>query len=248
MKVQLSSTALRMEVEGILHDDHKAAEWLRSFERTLGCQGRNRDANGFALQLIVEAEGYKANLSYLKMRNAVTKELGDGASIDEIEARMAGKYGTKYQEVIEAIRRRDELQKRLKSVEAPVRKDGGVCGGVSPVLEEGLPAVPVTTSTDSKTTKKKFGQFQNVLLSDDEFEKWSTHANSNELIDELSCFLASSGKRYKSHYATLLNWERRRKVEEAPKKKFKTMEDISRENYEKSIAMLEEMEERRKHG
>ncbi len=244
MKVQLSSTALRMEVEGILHDDHKAAEWLRSFERTLGCEGMNRDANGFALQLIVEAEGYKANLSYLKMRNAVTKELGDGASIDEIEARMAGKYGMKYQEVIEAIRRRDELQKRLKSVEAPTRKDGGVRGG----FVDDVPAEAVCPSTDSKTTKKKFGQFQNVLLSDDEFEKWSTHANSNELIEELSCFLASSGKRYKSHYATLLNWERRRKVEEAPKKKFKTMEDISRENYEKSIAMLEEMEERRKHG
>ena len=244
MKVQLSSTALRMEVEGILHDDHKAAEWLRSFERTLGCEGMNRDANGFALQLIVEAEGYKANLSYLKMRNAVTKELGDGASIDEIEARMAGKYGMKYQEVIEAIRRRDELQKRLKSVEAPTRKDGGVRGG----FVGDVPAEAVCPSTDSKTTKKKFGQFQNVLLSDDEFGKWSTHANSNELIEELSCFLASSGKRYKSHYATLLNWERRRKVEEAPKKKFKTMEDISRENYEKSIAMLEEMEERMKHG
>lgn len=244
MKVQLSSTALRMEVEGILHDDHKAAEWLRSFERTLGCEGMNRDANGFALQLIVEAEGYKANLSYLKMRNAVTKELGDGASIDEIEARMAGKYGMKYQEVIEAIRRRDELQKRLKSVEAPTRKDGGVCGGVV----DDVPTEAVCTSTDSKPLKKKFGQFQNVLLSDDEFEKWSTHANANELIEELSCFLASSGKRYKSHYATLLNWERRRKVEEAPKKKFKTMEDISRENYEKSIAMLEEIEERRKHG
>jgi hypothetical protein len=237
-----------MEVEGILHDDHKAAEWLRSFERTLGCEGMNRDANGFALQLIVEAEGYKANLSYLKMRNAVTKELGDGASIDEIEARMAGKYGMKYQEVIEAIRRRDELQKRLKSVEAPVRKDGGVCGGVSPVLEEGLPAVPVCTSTDSKTTKKKFGQFQNVLLSDDEFEKWSTHANAEGLLEELSCFLASSGKRYKSHYATLLNWERRRKVEEAPKKKFLTTEEISRRNYEQSQQVLNRIMEERRHG
>jgi hypothetical protein len=237
-----------MEVEGILHDDHKAAEWLRSFERTLGCEGMNRDANGFALQLIVEAEGYKANLSYLKMRNAVTKELGDGASIDEIEARMAGKYGMKYQEVIEAIRRRDELKKRLKSVEAPVRKDGGVCGGVSPVLEEGLPAVPVCTSTDSKTTKKKFGQFQNVLLSDDEFEKWSTHANAEGLLEELSCFLASSGKKYKSHYATLLNWERRRKVEEAPKKKFLTTEEISRRNYEQSQQVLNRIMEERRHG
>ena len=211
MKVQLSSTALRMEVEGILHDDHKAAEWLRSFERTLGCEGMNRDANGFALQLIVEAEGYKANLSYLKMRNAVTKELGDGASIDEIEARMAGKYGMKYQEVIEAIRRRDELQKRLKSVEAPVRKDGGVCGGVSPVLEEGLPAVPVTTSTDSKTTKKKFGQFQNVLLSDEEMEKLMREYPNDyqKRIERLSEYMASTGKIYKNHLATIRSWAKR---------------------------------------
>ena len=121
------------------------------------------------------------------------------------------------------------------SVEAPTRKDGGA-------------QVDVSTSTDSKPLKNKYGQFQNVLLSDDEFEKWSTHDNAEGLLDELSCFLASSGKKYKSHYATLLNWERRRKAEEAPKKKFKTMEDISRENYEKSLAMLEEMESRRKHG
>jgi hypothetical protein len=233
-----------MEVEGILHDDHKAAEWLRSFERTLGCEGMNKDANSFALQLIVEAEGYKANLSYLKMRNAVTKELGDGARIDEIEARMAGKYGMKYQEVIEAIRRRDELQKRLKSVEAPTRKDGGVRGG----FVDEVTAEAVSPSTDSKPIKKKFGQFQNVLLSDDEHAKWSTHDNAEGLLDELSCFLASSGKKYKSHYATLLNWERRRNSEHIPQQKFKTMEDISRENYEKSLAMLEEMEQGRNHG
>ena len=231
MKVQLSSTALRMEVEAILHDDHKAAEWLRSFERTLGCDGLNRDPNPFALSLIIEAEGFKANLSYLKMRNAVMKELGDGATSEEIEAKLAQKYGKKYQNIFEAMRRRDELQKRLKSVEAPNLKDGVVCGGVSPILDEGLPAVPVTSSTDSKTTKKKFGQFQNVLLSDDEFEKWSTHANANELIEELSCFIASSGKRYKSHYATLLNWERRRESE--------AKEDAPKGFYSQSQAMLE---------
>ena len=47
-----------------------------------------------------------------------------------------------------------------------------------------------------------------VDLSEDEFQKLkSKFGNSaEEYIEKLSSYVASSGKKYKSHYATILNW------------------------------------------
>jgi phage replication O-like protein O len=59
--------------------------------------------------------------------------------------------------------------------------------------------------------KKTYGEFQNVLLTDEEYGKLKERFNHNseELIERLSAYLASTGKRYRSHYATILNWKRR---------------------------------------
>jgi len=57
------------------------------------------------------------------------------------------------------------------------------------------------------------GEFENVNLSDIELEKL-TAANGKEavtqIIEELSCYIETSGKEYKSHYLTASNWLRRK--------------------------------------
>lgn len=61
-----------------------------------------------------------------------------------------------------------------------------------------------------------FGEFKNVKMSKEEYEKLLERVgekNTNILIEELSGYLKSTNKRYASHYATLLNWARR-KVQE----------------------------------
>lgn len=69
-------------------------------------------------------------------------------------------------------------------------------------------------NTNSNTKKKSFhGEFKNVLLTDDEYTKLVEALNENAvlgLIAELDTYIESSGKKYKSHYATLQNWARRR--------------------------------------
>lgn len=70
----------------------------------------------------------------------------------------------------------------------------------------------VKLSLDKKKEKSKFGEFGNVLLSEEEYCKL-LELNSNnlgEVIEELSGYMESTGKRYKSHYATILNWLRRK--------------------------------------
>ena len=63
-------------------------------------------------------------------------------------------------------------------------------------------------NTANAVSKKKFGEFGNVLLSEQELNKLKTRfgERANTYIEQLSNYVASSGKRYKSHYATILTW------------------------------------------
>lgn len=100
------------------------------------------------------------------------------------------------------------------------------------------------TAKPSRTTtpQNSYGEFNNVKMTTAEFEKLVQAEGAdraNALIEELSSYLASRGKRYKSHYATLLNWGRRKDKEETPKQKFLTTEEISRRNIEESKRQME---------
>lgn len=62
-------------------------------------------------------------------------------------------------------------------------------------------------------SKSNYGEFKNVKLSDEEYQKLAetiTEKNRDILIEELSAYIASKGKKYASHYATILAWARRR--------------------------------------
>ena len=64
------------------------------------------------------------------------------------------------------------------------------------------------TKNKKEIIKEKFGEFENVLLSADEFQKLKSKLGSETegYIERLSSYIASSGKKYKSHYATILSW------------------------------------------
>ena len=63
----------------------------------------------------------------------------------------------------------------------------------------------------NKEYKNIYGTCQNVKLSDTEYEKLKERFPSDyqDRIDRLSEYIASKGKKYKSHYATILSWARR---------------------------------------
>lgn len=64
-----------------------------------------------------------------------------------------------------------------------------------------------------KPTRHKYGDYSNVLLSDDEMEKLKAEfpIDWESRIQRLSEYMASSGKSYKNHLATIRNWARRDK-------------------------------------
>ena len=61
-----------------------------------------------------------------------------------------------------------------------------------------------------KVKKHKYGEYNNVLLTDDELEKLKAeYPDYLNRIERLSSYVASTGKKYKSHYATIRNWARK---------------------------------------
>ena len=65
--------------------------------------------------------------------------------------------------------------------------------------------------TPSKPTRHKYGEYNNVLLSDEEYEKLVTEFPNDydQRIERLSGYIASTGKSYKNHLATIRNWAKR---------------------------------------
>lgn len=65
----------------------------------------------------------------------------------------------------------------------------------------------------TKPQKHKYGEYSNVLLTDDELQKLKTeYSDWSERIERLSSYIASKGAKYKSHYATIRNWARKEGV------------------------------------
>lgn len=64
-----------------------------------------------------------------------------------------------------------------------------------------------------KPIRHKYGEYNNVLLSDEDLNKLKTEfaADWQQRIQRLSEYIASSGKSYKNHLATIRNWARREK-------------------------------------
>lgn len=61
-----------------------------------------------------------------------------------------------------------------------------------------------------KPIKHKHGEYNNVLLTDEELDKLKAeYPDWQERIERLSSYVASTGKAYKSHYATIRNWARK---------------------------------------
>ena len=74
---------------------------------------------------------------------------------------------------------------------------------------------------NEKPQRHKYGQYKNVLLSDDEFEKLKTEFPEDweERIERVSEYCASKGATYKNYLATIRNWARKERPKIVPVKK-----------------------------
>lgn len=131
--------------------------------------------------------------------------------------------------------------------------------GCTPGIERTSSPLPSPTpvKTDPKPTKKAkaevkpeeqkypHGEFENIMLTTEEYIKLCERLDdADSLIEEADGYFEAQPdkkRKYKSHYAMLLSWDRRRKDAERPKQGYMTSDDISKKNYQESKARLEAM-------
>ena len=79
-----------------------------------------------------------------------------------------------------------------------------------------------------KTIRHKYGEYDNVLLSDEDFQKLTNEFPMDYMqrIERLSEYIASTGKSYKNHLATIRAWARKEKPKNEPKKESFSFMDI----------------------
>lgn len=98
--------------------------------------------------------------------------------------------------------------------------DASDTGRMTPVSYQNNPSTINNPSTKININKEKksYGEFANVLLTDEQYKKLSEIycQHLSEAIETLSTYIESSGKKYKSHYAVLgkHNWVYKKLVEE----------------------------------
>ena len=65
--------------------------------------------------------------------------------------------------------------------------------------------------SDKGPVKHKYGEYKNVLLTDEEYAKLQQlfPLDLPARIERLSEYIASKGAKYKSHYATIRSWAKR---------------------------------------
>ena len=71
-----------------------------------------------------------------------------------------------------------------------------------------LDKVSIDKGRIEQVTPILYGEYKNIFLTDEEYGKLKEQLKeyTDTMIDKLSRYIESSGKNYKNHYITILNW------------------------------------------
>ena len=229
--IYLKMQLLSIQTEGILK--------FEGTEETL--------ADQLALELDEEEDNVKLTLSFLHS-NGLIEQISDseflmpetasnlGSEVDSAERvrRLRAKKAlqcntdvTKSNTEIEI-----EIEKELENKDREREKSETPTDTVSDTLPK--PKAKAKAKPKKITpAKSNYGEYSNVLLTDEEYEKLLIEIpNAAEYIEKLSIYMESTGKTYKSHIATIRHWFRNDKDKgktETTKQKGSAIADFMKE-------------------
>ena len=113
------------------------------------------------------------------------------------------------------VRDRDRDRQELESAHAPENLPLEIAENKNNKNNEN----DFNNSDNKKPTRHKYGIYKNVLLTDEDMEKLKSEFPDDwqNRIERLSEYIASSGKTYKNHLATIRVWAKKDKEREALK-------------------------------
>lgn len=118
-------------------------------------------------------------------------------------------YATKFNEALNKVEQgmQQSLTGGIKQSLTNITNIYNTSNNTKNNIESSENEIPPSPSSENKKNKKKYGEYENVLLADEEYDKLLAEIpNISDYIDKLSSYVASTGKKYQSHYATIRNW------------------------------------------
>ncbi|EMK9296224.1 helix-turn-helix domain-containing protein [Enterococcus faecium] len=106
-------------------------------------------------------------------------------------------------------------EKRNTPIDEKVKDNNTSINNTFNNTKEYIRELPPSKKSKVKPIRHKYGEYKNVLLSDDQMEKLKTEFPNDyqERIERLSEYCESSGKTYKNYLATIRSWARKEKSE-----------------------------------
>lgn len=97
----------------------------------------------------------------------------------------------------------------------------------------------LTGVKEKSPSKHKYGEYKNVFLTDEEYSRLQGEYSTDfeDRIERLSAYMASTGKSYKNHLATIRNWDRMDRLRGSP------VQEKQKSEYESFMADLASMRE-----
>lgn len=101
----------------------------------------------------------------------------------------------------------ENFQRNSKTVPTEIEKEKEIETEQEKEIEESAPP------PSPKPVRHKYGAYKNVLLSDEDYTKLQAEfpRDWSDRIERLSEYIASTGKSYKNHLATIRSWARKDK-------------------------------------
>lgn len=106
-------------------------------------------------------------------------------------------------------------EKRNTPIDEKVKDNNTSINNTFNNTKEYIRELPPSKKSKAKPVCHKYGEYKNVLLSDEQMEKLKTEFPNDyqERIERLSEYCESSGKTYKNYLATIRSWARKEKSE-----------------------------------
>lgn len=145
-------------------------------------------------------------IKHWRMHNTLQKDRYKPTQYQEQYSRLTIKKNKSYTDRVETecIQTGNSLEPQYRLDKESIDKES---------IEEDIPdsAEPEPPAPKkTKPAKHKYGEYKNVLLTDEELDKLKAeYPDLPDRIERLSSYVASTGKSYKSHYATIRNWARK---------------------------------------
>ena len=148
--------------------------------------------------------------AYAESKKIMYAGLFGGVAVSALLILLAGAYTGLYR-VDDSVKELGKTLLIVFALYAPVKVENMILGGG--IIRSGgntktIMIIDISKTEKVESTRRRYGEFQNVFLSDEECSQLETAypGKAAEYIERLSRYMASNDRHYANHYATIKKW------------------------------------------